>query len=114
MNNLRNRVNLIGRLGAQPEVNTLDSGTKMARFSIAVNNTYKDREGKYITDTQWHTINAWGAQADLVARLLQKGQEVALEGRLVNRSYQSKDGEKKYVTNIELQEFLLIGSKVEQ
>lgn len=113
MNNLRNKVSLIGRLGAQPEISTLDKGRKIARFSIAVNNTYKDKDGNYVKDTQWYSINAWGNQAERVEKVLNKGQEIVIEGRLVNRSYETKEGEKKYVTNIELQEFLLISGKPE-
>ncbi len=111
MNNLRNKVNLIGRLGAEPEVTTFEKGRKLARFTLAVNSSYKDKSGEYVKDTQWHTITAWGPQADLVAKLLQKGQEIMIEGRLINRSYETKTGEKRYTTNIDLQEFLLIGSK---
>lgn len=111
MNNLRNKVSLIGRLGAEPEVTTFDKGRKMARFSIAVNADYRSKAGEIVKDTQWHTVNAWGPQADLVARLLQKGQEIMIEGRLMNRSYETKTGEKRYTTNIDLTEFLLIGSR---
>lgn len=111
MNNLRNKVSLIGRLGAHPEYTTTDKGTALARFSIAVNNSYKDKTGKWIEDTQWHNINAWGATADLVKRLLTKGQEIVLEGRLVNKQFETKAGEKRFATNIEISEFLVLSPK---
>ena len=110
MKHLRNKVSLIGRLGAEPEVTTLDQGRKMARFSLAINTSYRDKSGSFTKDVQWHTVNAWGTQADLVAKLLQKGQEIMIEGRLMNRTYETKTGEKRYATNIDLTEFLLIDS----
>lgn len=113
MKNLKNKVSLIGRLGAQPEVTTLEQGRKMARFSIAINTSYKDKSGGFVKDTQWHTVNAWGVQAERVAKLLQKGQEIMIEGRLNNRSWETKTGERRNTTNIDLTEFLLIGSKPE-
>ncbi len=112
MNTLRNKVNLIGRLGAEPEMSTFENGNKRARFSIAVNSYYKDREGKYVQDTQWHNITSWGQQAEWVEQRLHKGQEVVIEGRLVNRVYE-KDGEKKYATQIELQDFLIVGNRID-
>lgn len=111
MNNLRNKVSLIGRLGAQPEVVTFDSGSMVARFSIAVNEGYKDKTGKWKEDTQWYTINAWGKTAELAKKLLDKGQEVLIEGRLVNSSYESKTGEKRYSTAVNVNEFLILTPK---
>ena len=113
MNTLRNKVSLIGRLGAQPEVVTFDSGRSLARFSLATNESYKDAKGEWQENTQWHNINAWGKTADLVAKLLSKGQEVVVEGKIVNNNYETKEGEKRYGTSIELNEFLLISSKEE-
>ena len=111
MNTLRNKVSLIGRLGAQPEYVTTENGRALARFSLAVNSGYKDKSGNWVDDTQWHNINAWGKTADLVKRLLSKGQEVVVEGKLVNRSFETKAGEKRYATNVEMSEFLVLSPK---
>jgi single-strand DNA-binding protein len=114
MNALRNKVSLIGRLGAQPEVVTFDSGRTLARFSLATNESYRDKSGEWKENTQWHTITAWGKTAELVGKLLNKGQEVVVEGKLINNSYETKDGEKRYGTNIEINEFLMLSANNEQ
>lgn len=111
MNTLRNKVSLIGRLGAQPEVVTFDSGRTLARFSIATNESYKNKDGEWQENTQWHNLTAWGKTAELIAKLLNKGQEVLVEGRLVNNSYETKEGEKRYGTSIEVNEFLMLSPK---
>ncbi|PWL32527.1 MAG: single-stranded DNA-binding protein [Fluviicola sp. XM-24bin1] len=111
MNALRNKVSLIGRLGAQPELVTFESGRTLARFSIATNEGYKDKSGKWQEQTQWHNIVAWGNTASLVGKILNKGQEVIVQGRLVNKSYETKSGEKRFSTEIEMNEFLAIGAK---
>ncbi len=111
MNALRNKVSLIGRLGAQPEVVKFDSGRTLTRFSLATNEGYKNKDGEWQDVTQWHNISAWGKTADLMAKLLNKGQEVIVEGRLVNNSYETKEGERRYSTVIEASEFLLINTK---
>ena len=108
MNTLRNKVSLIGRLGAAPEVVKLEGGKALTRFSIATNDSYKDKKGEWQESTEWHTINAWGANADLSAKLLNKGHEVAIDGKLVHSSYETKTGEKRYSTTIEMREFLLL------
>jgi single-strand DNA-binding protein len=111
MNTLRNKVSLIGRLGAQPEVTTFDTGRSLARFTIATNESYKDKDGNWKENTQWHVVNAWGTIADRVKNNLNKGQEIILEGRLVHQSYESKSGEKRYGTVIEASEFLLLSQR---
>jgi single-strand DNA-binding protein len=111
MNTLRNKVSLIGRLGGQPEITKFDSGKMKARFSLATNESYKDKDGEWKENTQWFTIDAWGKTADLVSQLLTKGQEIAVEGRLVNNSYETKEGEKKYSTIIEASNFLKLNTK---
>jgi single-strand DNA-binding protein len=113
MNKLSNTVRLIGNLGFEPEVRELAKGRKVARISVATNETYINGEGEKVTDTQWHTVVAWGSTAENVQRMLHKGSAVALEGRLVHRSYSSKDGIKRYVTEIVLNGFKLIGPKRE-
>lgn len=114
MNNLKNKVSLIGRLGAQPEIVTFDTGKMLARFSIAVNDRYKSKTGDWVETTQWHNINAWGKAAELVQQLLNKGQEVVIEGKLVNRTYETKSGEKRYSTGIDMSEFLIVTPKTEE
>lgn len=113
MNSLRNKVSLIGRLGAQPEVVKFDSGRTLARFSLATNENYKNKDGEWQEQTQWHNITAWGKTADLIAKLLNKGQEVVVEGRLVNNTYETKEGEKRYGTTVEVSDFLLLATKNE-
>lgn len=106
MNTLRNKVSLIGRLGAQPEVVNFDSGKRMARFPLATNESYKDKNGEWQDRVQWHNVKAWGNTALLVEKLLEKGTEVIVEGRLVNSSYETKDGEKRFSTDIEMNDFI--------
>lgn len=108
---LRNKVNLVGRLGAQPEVVTFDSGKTLARFSLATNESYKNKEGEWVENTQWHNVTAWGKLAEKVVNNLEKGLEVMIEGKLVQNAYETKDGEKRYGVNIEMSEFLLISPK---
>lgn len=111
MNNLKNKVQLIGNLGMNPEIKTLESGKKLAKFSIATNESYKNAKGEKVEDTQWHNLIAWGKTADIIEKYLQKGNEVAVEGKLTNRSYDDKDGNKRYVTEIVVNELLMLGSK---
>ncbi|HQV05723.1 MAG: single-stranded DNA-binding protein [Chitinophagaceae bacterium] len=108
---LKNKVQLIGNLGNAPEVKTLDSGKKMARFSVATNEVYRNAKGEKITETQWHNLIAWGKVAEIAEKFLTKGKEVAIEGKLINRNYTNKDGVKKYVTEIQVNELLLLGAK---
>lgn len=108
---LKNKVQLIGNLGNAPEIKTMENGRKMARFSIATSEVYKNSKGERVTETQWHNLVAWGKVADIVAQYLTKGKEVAIEGKLVNRSWEDKSGNKKYITEIQVNELLLLGSK---
>lgn len=114
MNALKNKVNLIGRLGVQPEIVNLESGRKLARFTLATNENYKNKNGEWQSITQWHTINAWGKLAELVQKLLTKGQEIVVEGKLVNLSYENKNGEKRFSTVVEASEFLVLTPKTEK
>lgn len=111
MSNLRNSVQLIGNLGQTPEVRTLESGMKVVRFSIATNENYKNKAGEWQTETQWHTITAWNQLADRMATQLDKGSFVLIEGKLVNRNYTAANGEKKYVTEIQANAFLILDKK---
>ncbi|MBD0850304.1 single-stranded DNA-binding protein [Maribacter arenosus] len=109
MNALRNKVQLIGNLGNDPEIVNLDGGNKLAKFSIATNETYKNAKGEKVTDTQWHNVVAWGKTAEIVENYLTKGNEVAVEGKLTHRSYENKEGEKRYITEIRCNELLMLG-----
>ncbi len=111
MNNLKNKVQLIGNLGMNPEIKTLESGKKLAKFSIATNESYKNAKGEKVEDTQWHNLIAWGKTADIIEKYLQKGNEVAVEGKLTNRSYDDKDGNKRYITEVVVNELLMLGGK---
>ncbi len=111
MNTLRNKVQLIGNLGNKPEIITLDSGKKLAKFSMATNETYKNAQGEKVTETQWHNIVAWNKTAEIAAQYLEKGREVAIEGKLTSRSYDDTNGVKKYITEIVVSEMLLLGNK---
>ena len=110
MASLKNSVQLIGRLGNEPEIRSFESGKKMATFSLATNEVYYNNQGEKVEDTQWHNIVMWGKKVDTVESYLKKGSEIALEGKLVNRSYE-KDGEKKYITEINMNELLMLGKK---
>lgn len=111
MTNLRNSVQLIGRLGKDPEIRTFDSGSKRASFSIATTESYKDPKGEKVEETQWHNLVIWGKLANVAAQYLKKGAEVAIEGKLVHRSYETAAGEKKYVTEINVNEFVMLGNR---
>jgi single-strand DNA-binding protein len=110
---LKNKVQLIGNLGNAPEVKTTESGKKLARFSVATNESYRNAKGEKVTETTWHNLVAWGKVADIAEKYLNKGSEIAIEGKLINRSYSDKDGNKKYITEVQVNELLMLGSKAE-
>ncbi|HEX6334571.1 MAG TPA: single-stranded DNA-binding protein, partial [Flavisolibacter sp.] len=99
---LRNKVQLIGNLGHAPEIRTTENGKKLARFSVATNESYRNSNGEKVVETQWHNVVAWGKVAEIAEKYLNKGSEVALEGKLVSRSYNDKEGVKKYVTEVQV------------
>ncbi len=109
MNALRNKVQLIGNLGNDPEIINLDNGKKLAKFSIATNESYRNAAGEVIKDTQWHNVVAWNKTAEIIEKYVTKGKEIAVEGKLTNRSYETKEGEKRYVTEVVCNELLLLG-----
>ncbi len=111
MNNLRNKVNLIGNLGTDPEVKVFDSGKKKVRMSLATSDNYRNSNGEKVEQTQWHNLILWGKVADVAEKYLQKGSELAIEGRLTYRSYDDKNGEKKYITEIIVNELIMLGKK---
>lgn len=108
---LKNKVQLIGNLGQNPEIKTLDGGKKLARFSIATNESYRNANGEKIVETQWHNLVAWGKLAEIIEKYIAKGSEVAVEGKLTYRTYNDKDGNKKYFTEIQVNELLMLGEK---
>lgn len=111
MNALRNKVTLIGNLGMDPEIKTFDGEKKYAKFSLATNESYKNAKGEQITETQWHRLIAWGKLAGVVEKLLKKGMEIAIEGKLINKNYTDKDGVKRYITEVQINDLLLLGKK---
>ena len=111
MNTLRNKVQLIGNLGNDPEITNFESGKTLAKFAIATNESYKNAQGEKVTDTQWHNIVAWGKTADIIEQYTSKGKEIAVEGKLTSRSYETKEGEKRYVTEIVVSDLVLLGGK---
>lgn len=109
MNALRNKVQLIGFVGQEPEIKTLEGGKKLANITIATNEVYYKENGDKVENTEWHRITAWGKTADIIEKYVIKGKEVAIEGKLTHRSYDDKDGNKRYVTEVVANEILLIG-----
>ena len=109
MNSLRNKVQLIGNLGNDPEIINLESGKTLAKFTIATNDSYKNSNGEKVVDTQWHNIVAWGKTAQIIEKYVTKGKEVALEGKLTSRSYEDKEGNKRYITEVVCNELLMLG-----
>lgn len=109
MNTLRNKVQLIGNLGNDPEIITLESGKKLAKFSLATNDSYKDVNGEKVTQTEWHNLIAWNKTAEIVEQYVTKGKEIAIEGKLTSRSYEDKEGQKRYITEVVVNELLMLG-----
>lgn len=110
MSSIKNHVQLIGNVGQDPTITNLESGKKVARFSLATNETYRDKEGKKQTDTNWHTVVAWGKTAEIIEKYANKGKELGIVGKLKTRSYTTDDGNERYVTEVEASEVLLLGT----
>jgi single-strand DNA-binding protein len=111
MNTLRNKVQLIGHLGSNPEIINLENGSKLAKFSLATNENYKNADGEKVTNTEWHNLVAWNKTAEIIDKYLEKGREIAIEGKLTSRSYEDKEGNKKYITEVVVNELLMLGGK---
>lgn len=109
MNALRNKVQLIGRLGQDPEIVNFPDGNKIAKFSMATDDSYKDKDGQKVERTYWHNVVVRGGLVKVVENYVSKGQEIAIEGKLTNRSWDDKDGNKRYITEILCNELLLMG-----
>jgi single-strand DNA-binding protein len=110
MNSLKNRAILIGRLGQNPQTKTMENGKKVTHFTLATDDSYKNAEGQRISEATWHNITAWNGLADIADRFLTKGREVAVEGRIVYRTYEDKKGATKNITEIVLDDLVLLGS----
>jgi len=110
MYSLRNKVQLIGNLGKSPEIKTTETGKKLVRFSLATNEIYTNIKGEKVKETQWHNLIAWGKVADVAGKYLIKGSEVVIEGKLITKDYLDKQGIKKYFTEIQVNEILLLNS----
>ncbi|MEO7531966.1 MAG: single-stranded DNA-binding protein [Sediminibacterium sp.] len=111
MNAMKNKVQLIGFLGQAPEIKTTGDGKKVAHLNVATNENYKNAKGEKVTETQWHSVIAWGKLAEIAEKYLVKGIEVAIEGKLINRNYTDKQGVKRYVTEIQANELLILTKK---
>jgi single-strand DNA-binding protein len=108
---LKNKVQLIGNLGNAPEIRSLDNNRKVARFSVATNETYENAKGEKVTETCWHSLVAWGRLAERAELYLHKGSEVAIEGKLVSKVYTDKEGNRRYITEIEVRELLMLSDR---
>lgn len=111
MNAMKNRVQLIGNVGNDPEIKNLEGGKKVANFTIATNDSYRNDKGEKVDQTEWHKVVAWGKTAEIIEKFVTKGIQVGLDGKLTHRSYDDKNGEKRYITEILASEILLMGSK---
>lgn len=111
MNAMRNKVQLIGNLGAKAEIKELEGGRKLAKFSLATNERYKNNKGEMVQKTYWHRLNAWGGLADVIEKYTDKGSEIAVEGKLIYNQFKTKEGEERQLTEIEVMDLLLLGKK---
>jgi single-strand DNA-binding protein len=109
MNALRNKVQLIGHVGQEPEIKTFDGGKKVANITIATNDYYINDKGDKVEQTEWHRVTAWGKVADIIEKYVTKGKEICIEGKLTHRSYDDKDGTKRYITEVVVNDILLLG-----
>jgi single-strand DNA-binding protein len=112
MSNLRNSVQLIGNLGKDPEIKVLESGKKVARLSVATSDAFKNAHGQTVQNTQWHRVVAFGKLAEIIEQFLDKGKELALEGKLVHRTYEDSEGITRYTTEIIANEMVMLGKKL--
>ena len=111
MKTLRNRVQLIGNLGNDPEIINTDAGRKIAKFSIATNEVFKNSDGSKETNTEWHRVVCFGKTAEIVENYLAKGKEIAIDGKLTHNSWEDKEGNKRYNTEVVCNELLMLGNR---
>ena len=107
---LRNKVTLIGRTGKDVEIVQFENG-KLAKVSLATSDYYTNAMGEKVEETQWHNLVAFGKTAEIMQKYVQKGKEIAVEGKLTYRTYDDKDGQKRYITEIRVEELVLLGTK---
>ncbi|EIJ37733.1 MAG: single-stranded DNA-binding protein [Zunongwangia sp.] len=112
MKTIKNHVQLIGNIGQDPQVTNLENGKIVAQFSMATNENYKDAKGEKQSETHWHSVVAWGKLATIIEKYAVVGKQIAIEGKLAQRSYETKEGEKRYYTEVVAREILLLGSKM--
>lgn len=108
---LRNRITLIGYTGKEVEMVNFENGNAKAVVSLATNDYYTNAKGEKVEETQWHNLIAFGKAAEIFQKYVPKGKEIAVEGKLTYRSYDDKDGVKRYITEIRVEEILLLGGK---
>lgn len=111
MTTLRNSVQLIGRLGNDPEKTTFGENKTKVKFSLATSDNYRDKEGERVEETQWHNIIAWGKTAEMAEKYLKKGKEIAVSGKLTYRSWEDKEGHTNYITEVVANEIQMLGKK---
>jgi single-strand DNA-binding protein len=109
MNAMKNKVQLIGHVGQEPEIKTFEGGKKLANITIATNDYYINDKGDKVEQTEWHKVTAWGKIAEIIEKYVTKGKEIAIEGKLTHRSYDDKDGNKRYITEVVVNDILLMG-----
>ena len=109
MNAMKNRVQLIGHVGNDPEIKNLEGGKKVANLTIATNDSYKNEKGEKVEQTEWHKVVAWGKTAEIIEKYVTKGKEIAIEGKLTQRSYEDNTGEKRYIPEVVANDILLLG-----
>lgn len=105
---MRNKVQLIGHVGQEPEIKTFEGGKKVANLTIATNEVYYKENGDKVENTEWHRVSAWGKTAGIIEKYVTKGKEIAIEGKLTHRSYDDKDGNKRYITEVMVNELVLM------
>ena len=109
MNAMKNKVQLIGHVGQEPEIKTFDGGKKVANITMATNEVYYKENGDKVEQTEWHKVVAWGKTAEIIEKYVTKGLQIGIEGKLSHRSYDDKNGEKRYITEVIANEVLLLG-----
>lgn len=109
MKALRNTVQLIGHVGQEPEIKNLEGGRKLANITIATNEVYYKENGDKVENTEWHRVVAWGKTAEIIEKYVIKGKEIAIEGKLTHRSYEDKNGDKRFITEVVANDVLLLG-----
>jgi single-strand DNA-binding protein len=109
MNAIKNTVQLIGHTGMDPEIKTFEGGKKVANISLATNESYKNDKGEKVEQTEWHRVVAWGKLAEIMEKYVTKGKEIVVQGKLTYRSYEDKNGEKRYITEVVANDILLLG-----